>query len=165
MPLALPAAVYSDSLQSTPAGRELLLSHDFLSCLAFVLVVTVLGLWLDTSSDGQTGASAIPAVSSSSAAGVGSSTGSGRQQQGQAGSSSSSGDSISSSVRLDSVAPLSCSLFDVLGVTKETVVQAARLAGSEGLVTVAEMETLGLAYGCVLKFQVSWRFYCYSYMV
>jgi hypothetical protein len=165
--LAVPAAVYSDSLQSTPAGRELLLSHDFMSCLAFVLVVTVLGLWLDTSSDGQTGSSATPAVSSSSAAGVGSSTGSGTQQQGQAGSISSSGDSIRSSVRLDSVAPLSCSLFDVLGVTKETALQAARLAGSEGLVTVAEMETLGLAYGCVLKFQVSRRFYCYfySYMV
>lgn len=141
----------SEALQAYPAARELVQMQELVSCVAVVLVAAALGLG-DSRDDGAAG---IPAASSSSAPV--------RQQQQQEASSSSSG-SLSIGMRLDSWTPLSCSLFDVLGVTKETVVQAARLAGSEGLVTVAEMETLGLAYRCVLKFQVSWRFYCYSYM-
>jgi hypothetical protein len=165
--LVLPVVVFNDSLQSSPAGRALLLSPDYVSCLAIVLAVTVLGLWLDAGSDdGRAGATA-PAARSSSAPGVGSSTGARRRQQQQqaggsngSGSSSGNGGRVRCSLRLDSVAPLSCSLFDTLGVTKETVLQAARLAKAERLASVREVESLAMVYGCVLQYQVSWCFRC-----
>jgi hypothetical protein len=46
-------------------------------------------------------------------------------------------------------------LFDVLGVTKEAVLQLASLAHAEGLTTKLEVNTLVAAYIRVLKYQVS----------
>ena len=139
--LTMPGAVYDDTLQSSPAGRQLLLDPDFVSCLAIMLVVTVLGLDTSMRSAAGNGAAATAAASSSSSApGVGSSTGS---------SSSSNG------VRLDSVTPLSCGLFDILGVGKETVLQAAKVAKSAGLATLPKMCTLASCYHSVSWLQVS----------
>jgi hypothetical protein len=140
--LILPVTVYSDLMESSPAGRELLLSPDFLSCLTIALVVTVLGL--DISSDGGIEAAATPAASSSSAPGVESSVG-----------SSSRGSSLSSGVRLDSLTPLSCSLFDVLGVSKEIALQTAKVAKAAGIATVQQMRALVRRYRSVLGHQVS----------
>jgi hypothetical protein len=147
--LTMPGAVYDGTLQSSPAGTQLLLNPDFVSCLAIMLVVTVLGMDTSMRSAAGNGAAATAAASSSrssssssssSAPGVGSSTGS---------SSSSSG------VRLDSLTPLSCGLFDILGVGKETVLQAAKVAKSAGLATLPKMCTLASCYHSVSWLQVS----------
>lgn len=138
-------------LQSSPSSRELLLSPDLLPCLAILLVVVALALGM--SGGGGVGTAVMPATNNSS--GPGSSSGSqpvtaGHQQQ-QAGSSD-----ASSGVRLDSLAPLSCSLFDMLGVTKETALEAARLAKSEGLATPLYLSSLMSGYTGVLTHQVSY---------
>jgi hypothetical protein len=157
-----------------PGAAELLLLPEFVSCLAIVLLVAVLGL--DTG-DGVEAKHA--ASSSSSGSGSGSSTGrqsfhTGRQQQragssGGRGSSSgggSSGGRGSSSgggsgnstrdkgVRVDSLTPLSCSLFGVLGIAKETALQAVVLAKSLGLSTASSLTVWLTAYRTVARHQV-----------
>jgi hypothetical protein len=155
-------------LQAHPNAQELLLLPEFASCLAILVVVTALGCETHTSSDG--GASgceptATPGSSSSSSSGprVGSSAvaylpGAGQQQQQQqqqqeeAGGGSSGG---SSGARLDSLTPLSCSLFDVLGITKETALYIAGLEKSEGHATLSKLQALVVGYSNLLMYQVS----------
>jgi hypothetical protein len=157
--LTLPAAVYAGTLGSSVAGRQLLLSPAFAPCLTILLLVTVLGL--DTSSAGGSGNAATAAPNSSSVPGVVSSTalqmpGAGTQQEEQtANSGSSSGSGVSSGVQVDSLTPLSCSLFDVLGVSKETVQQAAKVAKAKGLTTVDDLRMLVGVYRNVRVQQVS----------
>jgi hypothetical protein len=120
---------------------------------------------LDTSSDGRALASSTAATSSSSATAVNGSTsrrvaGTGMQQQQrqQLGSMRSGGGSgLNSGVGLDSLTPLSCRLFDVdmLGVTKEGVLQVARLAKSEGFTTLSNLNALVTLYCSVFRQQVS----------
>ena len=143
--LTMPALMYSDALVSTPAAKQLLLLPEYMSCLALVIVATMLGI--DMSSDDDASAAATPAAISSSAPGVGRRTGrhsaaAELQQQQQRGNSSGGGGSssstsgsssggsscssgsgtgVSSGMRQDSLTPLSCGLFDILGVTEETV--------------------------------------------
>ena len=196
-------------LQSCPGASELLLLPEFVSCLALMPVVIVLGL--DTSSNNGAGAAATPSTLSGSSrsspgrqvlgaarqqqlaqqavSGSSSSGGSGSSSRGGAGSSgrggasssgggraragsssrgaagnsgssssravSSRGSGLSSGVRMDSVTPLSCGLFDILGVTKETAVELAAFAEYDGLTTLAHLETLLEIYRTVLKHQVS----------
>jgi hypothetical protein len=127
-------------LQACPTtASELLLSHELLSCLAIMLVVVVVGL--DTSTDGK-GAQPLRRQ---------------QQQQQQGGRSSSSGSDggggVNHGVQLDSLTPLSCSLFDILGVTKETVLQAASLAHSWGSTNMSNFETLLAGYKSALNHQ------------
>lgn len=112
--------------------------------MTVVLLAAALGL--GTCSDD--GAPGMPAASSSSAPV--------RQQQ-KARSSSSSGLSsgLSSGARLGSLTPLSCSLFDVLGVSKETVLHLARLVTPTAITTSGSLPTLATAYKSLLKYQVS----------
>jgi hypothetical protein len=163
----------SDTLQLYPAASELLLLPESVSCLAIVLVSVLLGL--DTSSDDWLKAADTTATSSSSTPGVGSSTGrqapgtgvpqpqqQQQQRPGNSGGSSSSSSSSSSSgmaagVRLGSLTPLSCGLFPLLGITKETALQAARLAKAQGLTTLASLDVLVAAYRDVIVHQVSRR--------
>jgi hypothetical protein len=119
------------TLRSCPEASELLSSPELLSCLAIMLVVIVLGL--DTSTDDTDHTP--------------------RQQLQQADSSSSSS-GLSNGMRLDSLTPLSCSLFDVLGVTKETALQAAGLAHSQGLTSLFKFKILLASYNGVLNYQV-----------
>jgi hypothetical protein len=127
-------------LQSCPEASELLLLPELVSCLATMLVVVVLGL--DTSTDGT---EAQPSSRQE------------RQQQQQADSSSGSGSSsgVNNGVQLNSLTPLSCSLFDMLGVTKGTALQAARLAHSQGSTKMTYFKSLMRSYESVLKYQVS----------
>ena len=162
----------SDTLQLYPAASELLLLPESVSCLAIVLVSVLLGL--DTSSDDWLKAAVTTATSSSSTPGVGSSTGrqapgtgvpqpQQQQQQrrpgnsGGSSSSSSSSSGMAAGVRLGSLTPLSCGLFPLLGITKETALQAARLAKAEGLTTLASLDVLVAAYRDVIVHQVSRR--------
>ena len=123
-------------LQSCPEASQLLLSPELLSGLAVELVVIVLGL--NTSSDRLD-----PRLPSRQ-----------EQQQQQQADSSGSSSVPSSGVRLDSLTPLSCSLFDVLGVTKETALLAARVAHSQGHTDLPKFNTLVLVYNSVLNHQV-----------
>jgi hypothetical protein len=160
----------TDILQSCPGASELLLLPDFVSCLAIMAVVTVLGL--NVSSD-MPRAAGPPAAHSSNVPGAGSSTRSsggapaapvaGRRRRQQQRAESTSSDSRGSSggsglgnvVRLDSLTPLSCSLFDLLGVSKEMVLQAARLAKADGLTTTSYLHMYMGIYNSVLGHQVS----------
>lgn len=158
-----------DMLQSCPSASKLLLLPEFVSCLAIMAAVTVLGL--DVSGN-MPRAAGPPAAGSSSVSEEGSSStrssadaalqqaapvaGRRRQQQQQAGSidnGSSSG--LGNGMRLDSLTPLSCTLFDSLGVTKETVLQAARLAKADGLTTTSYLHMYMVIYNSVLGHQVS----------
>jgi hypothetical protein len=156
-------------LQSCPAASVLVQMPEFVSCLAIMAVATTLGL------DVSGGDTASGAASSSSD--MGSSTGTGRQQQeqqaasaatgrrggtsssssggGGGGSTSSSSSSQSNGMQLDSLTPLSCSLFDILGVTKETVLQLAGLAKAEGCTSPGALRNVVEAYTGVLQHQVS----------
>jgi hypothetical protein len=58
-------------------------------------------------------------------------------------------------MRQDSLTALSCCLFDILGVTKETVLQAAGVANSAGLATLGNLQALVSLYSRVLQYQVS----------
>jgi hypothetical protein len=143
--LALAAGVeggVSEALQAYPAARELVQMQELVSCVAVVLVAAALGLGASR----DDGAAGIPAASSSSAPV--------RQQQQQEASSSSSG-SLSIGMRLDSLTPLSCSLFDVLGVTKETVLHLARLITPNAVTTSGTFPTMTAAYKYLLTYQVS----------
>jgi hypothetical protein len=155
----------SDTLQLYPTASELLLLPQLVSCLAIVLVSVLLGL--DTSADDWLKAAVTAATSSSSTLGVGSSTGRQapgtgvpqQQQQQRPGSSggSSSSNGMAAGVRLDSLTPLSCGLFRLLGITKETALQAARLAKAQGLTTLVSLDVLVAAYRDVIVHQVSRR--------
>ena len=156
-------------LQSRPGAGELLLSPEFVSCLAIALLVVVLAL--------DTSGTVAPTVSSSSSSSGSSSSGhrsshTGRQRQQQSlhqtgSSSSSSGGSSSTSsggsssnssrngVRPDSLTPLSCSLFGVLGVTREAALQAAEFVKSMGIATTRGLSTWVTAYRIVVQHQVS----------
>jgi hypothetical protein len=123
-------------LQSCPEANQLLLSPELLSGLAVELMVIVLGL--NTSSDRLD-----PRLPSRQ-----------EQQQQQQADSSGSSSVPSSGVRLDSLTPLSCSLFDVLGVTKETALLAAGVAHSQGHTDLPNFNTLMLVYNSVLNHQV-----------
>jgi hypothetical protein len=138
----------SSTLQACPAAREVLLLPELLSCLALMLVATVLGLV--TSTVGMGRHATIPATgsSSSSSRNEDSSSNSGNNLSGSSGSSS-------SRVWLDSLTPLSCSLFDILGVSKETVLQLARLAKAEKLTELREMDVWAAVLANVYKYQVS----------
>jgi hypothetical protein len=118
-------------LQSCPAAGDLLLSPELLSCLAIMLVVIVLGL--DTSTDRT------DAYRPS-------------EEQRQAGSR---GSGLVSGGRLDSPTPLSCGLFDALGVPKETALQAAMVAQAQGFSTLFNFKVLMASYNSVLDHQVS----------
>lgn len=133
-----------DALQEYPAESVVVQMPRFLSCLAIVLVATVLRL--GASSDDGSVAAAMPAASTSSAHM--------RQQQQEAGNSSSRG-VLSSGAWLESLTPLSCNVFDVLGVTKETVLQLAWLIKPTDITRTLSLPTLVSAYKCVLKYQVS----------
>jgi hypothetical protein len=149
-------------LQSCPAANELLLMPEFASCLAIMVVVTFLEL--DVSDHGRTGAAATQAASSSrgSTDGVGSSSGSDLVGSG-------TGDPLpragrqpplppqagGSGVRLDSLTPLSCGLFEILGVTKETVQQAAGASKTLGLTTEGQLYGLLVCYTSLIEYQVS----------
>jgi hypothetical protein len=128
-------------------------------CLGTSLVANVLGLAM--SSDGTSWAAAIAAPSSSSAPSVGSSTtrqlsaAQGQpQQQRQQRQASSSTSALNSNVWLESLTPLdsvtplyslmplSCGLIDLLGVTKETMLHAAKITQSAGLATVDQLLSL-----------------------
>jgi hypothetical protein len=146
----------SSTLQACPAAREVLLLPELLSCLALMLVATVLGLV--TSTVGMGRHATIPATgsSSSSSRNEDSSSNSGNNLSGSSGSSSSSGSNcFSNGVWLDSLTPLSCSLFDILGVSKETVLQLARLAKAEKLTELREMDVWAAVLANVYKYQVS----------
>jgi hypothetical protein len=164
--VALVAALQDDddvpdgTLQSCPAASELLQMPEFGSCLAIASVAATLGL--DVSGD-----DAARGAASSDSDG-GSSTGrevlgaGGPQQPAQqagshkgAASRSSSSSGPGNGVRLDSLTPLSCSLFDILGVTKETALQLAGLAKEEGFNTPAPLQKVLEIYSCVLEYQVS----------
>jgi hypothetical protein len=88
---------------------------------------------------------------------VGSSTATGDQQQQDqhTGSSSGSGCDGLNGVQLDSLTPLSCGLFGILGVTKETALHAAQVLKSEGVTTRPDVAALAADYIGVLKYQVS----------
>jgi hypothetical protein len=134
------------ALQSCPQASELLLSPELLSCLAIVLVVTVLGL--NTSSDRLDPNPNPPSRQEQPQQQQE------RQQEQQADSSSSSSSVLSNGMRLDSLTPLSCSLFDVLGVTKETALHAARLAHSQGYTDLPNFNTMMLVHNSALNHQV-----------
>lgn len=51
--------------------------------------------------------------------------------------------------------PLSCGLFGILGVTKETALQAAQVLKSEGVTALPDVAALASDYIGVLKYQVS----------
>jgi hypothetical protein len=147
----------SSTLQACPAARELLLLPELLSCLALMLVASVLGL--DTISSDMGRRANTPAASSGSAHSDHGDSGRGSSTRG-GGRSGSRGSGIGSSgmgneVRLDSLTPLSCSLFDILRVTKETVLQVARVAKSERLTTLGEMDVWAAVLASVHKYQVS----------
>jgi hypothetical protein len=162
------------ALRLLPGTGELLRSPEVLSCLALVLLVTVLGL--DTGSANSTGGR----LSTGSSSGVGSSMSrqhpSTREQQSQqqqqqqqqqqgsgSGSSSAAGGNcgrsvgLGDAVQLGCLMPLSCSLFDMLGVSKKTAVQAARLAlaKSGGWTSLDALTVLMSRYSSVLEHQVS----------
>jgi hypothetical protein len=116
---------------------------------------------------GGSGSSSRGGAGSSGRGGASSSGGgrarAGSSSRGAAGNSGSSssravssrGSGLSSGVRMDSLTPLSCGLFDILGVTKETAVELAAFAEYDGLTTLAHLETLLEIYRTVLKHQVS----------
>ena len=149
-------------LATLPGAADMLLLPEFVSCLAIVLLVAVLGL--------NTGVDAAPAASSSrsirSSRSGGRSSGQQRsrperQQQTTLASSSGGGDGSSSSSsnsnsrQLDSMTPLSCSLFGVLGISKDNALQAATLARSMGLTAASSLTTWLTAYMTVVRHQVS----------
>jgi hypothetical protein len=122
--------------------------QEFVSCVVVVLLAAALGL--GTSSDD--GAAGMPPLAASSSAPVRRQQ---QQQQQQEAEISSRGLSIG--MRLDSLTPLSCSLFDVLGVTKETVLHLARLIPPTAITSTGSLPTLAAAYKSLLKHQVSRR--------
>jgi hypothetical protein len=137
------------TLQSCPCARELLLSPDLVSCLAVMVIASMLG-WVTSSIDCPR-AVATPTASSSSGPVAASSTGlplasthEQRQQQ-QASSIMGRGDGRG-------LTPLSCNLFDVLGVSKETVIQVARLL--KGKFWASVFARVVTAYTRVLDVQV-----------
>jgi hypothetical protein len=153
-------------LQSRPGAGELLLSPEFVSCLAIALLVVVLAL--DTSSTAATAAAAAAPTDSSSSGSSGSSSSgrrsshTSRQQQqvppyqtGGSSSSSNGGSSSSNGVQVDSLTPLSCSLFGVLGVSREAALQAAEFVKSMGIATTRGLNTWVTAYRTVIQHQVS----------
>jgi hypothetical protein len=153
-------------MRSCPAVSELLLSPEIVSCLAITSIMTVLGP--DVSSGDGTGPAATQAASSSSSSSRGPSSGgsagrliaAGRQQQPSSAQGSSS--SLGHGVRLDSLTPLSCNLFDILGVNKETALQATRLATSDAAPLNSNLHALVTTYCSVLQYQVSWDLHCLS---
>jgi hypothetical protein len=58
-------------------------------------------------------------------------------------------------VRPDSLTPLSCCLFGVLGVTGEAALQAAGFVTSMGIATTRGLSTWVTAYRIVVQHQVS----------
>lgn len=146
---------------------DLLLSPDLLPFLATMLLVTVLGL--RTSTAGGASAAALPASSGSTRHEHGSSTGpklqgsQGRQLHSAHASSSrdagrgigSSSSGCSKGVQVESLTALSSSLFDILGVSKETALQAARLANSARLTVLPQLVVHVSIYRCVADLQVS----------
>jgi hypothetical protein len=144
--------------QPCSAARELMQYPELLSCLAIMLVVTVLGL--DTGSGDGAAAAAATSSSGSAIRVPGSNTAaSGQQQQQQAqqaDSSSSTGGSCSSTgLRLACLTPLSSSLFDILGVSKGTMLQAARELTPKGVTTLTDVAALLSEYNTVFRYQVS----------
>jgi hypothetical protein len=139
-----------------PGAEELLLSPELVSCLAILLVVTFLGL--DTSSAAGPQSSSGNSEAGSSTSHQAPSTQQPQQQQASsssAGSRGGSGGGLANGIQLDSLTPLSCSLFDILGIPKEAAVQFAGLAKSEGRTTVARLAALMQAYREVLVHQVT----------
>jgi hypothetical protein len=171
-------------LQSCPAASELMQMPELVSCLAIMAVATAMGVDTSsdmrirtTSSSSGVGSSTgrkVPGAGRQQQqqqqpapqAGCDSrSSGSGRHGPSSSGCtgacSSGSGDAgsrdsgLSNGVRLDSLTPMSCSLFDILGVSKETVVQYATLASSHGLTHVGFLHGSLKIYSSVLEYQVS----------
>jgi hypothetical protein len=174
-------------LQLCPAAIELVQMPEFVSCLAIMAVATALGV--DTSSDGRISATGTPAGSGRGSSTSRRVPGAGRQQRltqqsgsgsdsggagssgsssggagaGRSGSSSvsSSDGGLSNGVRLDSLTPLSCCLFDILGVTKETAVLLSGLASSQGYAYMGQLQGLLKIYNSVMEYQVSMYVCCY----
>jgi hypothetical protein len=164
--------VRAEQLLESPSGAAaLLLLPEFASCLAMVLLVAVLGL--DTCGTGAAAFAATCSVGSSSGqrtshtsrrqqlqerAGSGSNGGGGGGGGGSNSSSVEGGDSSSgldNGVRLDSLTPLSCSLFDLLGITREAAMEAAVVAKPLGLTALPVLTAWVKAYQTVTKHQVS----------
>jgi hypothetical protein len=169
-------------LELCPTATQLLQCPEFLSCLTIMAVATTLGLVV---SNDSTAAAATPATSSSSGVGSSTGRQvrrAGRQQQqtreagsGQVGSSEwtsicsggadagssgsggagSSGSGLSNGMRLNSLTALSCSLFDILGVTKETALQLAGRVKSVGFTTPEHLLEILRIYNFVIEYQVS----------
>jgi hypothetical protein len=125
-------------LQLCPAASELLLSPELLSCLSIMLVVIVLGLDMSTDRPDAYKPS---------------------EEQRQAGSR---GSGLVSGGRLDSLTPLSCGLFDALGVPKGTVLHAAMVAHSQGFSTLLNFKIFLASYNSVLDHQVRLGYWSYS---
>jgi hypothetical protein len=152
--LVLASALRGDvprMLQSCPAADSLLLMREFGACLAIMSLAALLAL--DTSSSSS---------SNSSSSGVHRSTGSRRrasrrvqQQQRQASrGGDGSGSGLGAGVRMGSLSPLSRSLFGLLGVSPETMVQLAVQMKSEGDATVRTMGVYMERCRGILKYQV-----------
>ena len=161
--VALVAALQDDedvpngTLQSCPAASELLQMPEFASCLAIASVAATLGLDVSGGDAARGAASSDTDEGSSTGRQV---LGAGGQQQppqqvGSRSGASSSSRGLGNGVRLDSLTPLSCSLFDILGVSKETALQLAGLAKEEGFNTPAPLQKVLEIYSCVLEYQVS----------
>jgi hypothetical protein len=72
------------------------------------------------------------------------------------GSAGNSDGGLSNGVRPGSLTPLSCCLFDILGVTKETALLFARLVGSSyALTSPSQLHGLLKVYNSVIEYQVS----------
>jgi hypothetical protein len=159
--LAVALAAHSAGTPQSPPGvDDLLLSPELLPFLATMLLVTVSGL--QTSTGGSASAAATSASAGSRGRGAGSSIGpqlpSSQLQQCQHAKSSTPAGGYggsSSGVRVESLSALSCSLFDILGVSKGTAMQAAQLAKSAGLTKLHQMEGFVSIYSHVSNIQVS----------
>jgi hypothetical protein len=151
-----------DTLPSCPGANELLLLPEFASCLACMLLVTVLGLDTTTCRGSDSVAAAPAATRRNSKKGSRTSpqvTDTQQQKAVSSGSSVSSGDgsdrTCGNGVSLDSLTPLSCSVFDLLGMSKETALQAAREAKQSKWTAIEFVTMMFSAYTTVVEFQVS----------
>jgi hypothetical protein len=140
-------------LQSLPGAAELLLLPEFVSCLAIMLLVAVLGF--DTRGAATAVAAARPAATSSGTGDPSSSSVQQQQQQAPRQAGSSSGGALDNGVQLDSLTPLSCSLFGVLGVSREGLILAAYLGKAKGITDAPCLTTWLTAYTTWVSQQVS----------
>jgi hypothetical protein len=149
------AVVYAapGTLQSDSTANELLQSPEFLSCLAVMVVVTVLGLDTSCADGASTQTGPMPAHGSNK--GMQSRTGlqdNSAQQAEETASSNCSG--VINGMRLDSLTALSRSWFDIQGISVETILQTALLVKSDKSTSLTTARILVTCYRSVLEHQV-----------